>query len=168
VLPLALRLAACGQTVRLLLLMGWFRVVSWLLSLCRLRRWAKRMQQREWPALSRCLSAIPTLPGVEHGLSDEACARLARRELACCQLIIRLFAPVGMCLIRSVGLCAYLRTLGLDAQVVVAQPRFGSTDTYPFHAWVEVEAIVVNDLAEVQNGYVELQRIPQRRPNAQI
>ncbi len=159
-LPPFLRMAAYGQAIRILLLLGWFRVFPWLLSSFRLKRWAKRVQQREWSALSYHLSTIPTLPSTQHGLSEEASSRLARRELAPCQLITRLLAPTSMCLVRSAPFCAYLRTLGLPAQMIVAQPCFGSVDGYPFHAWVEVEGVVVNDLAEVQSGYTELQRIP--------
>jgi hypothetical protein len=86
--------------------------------------------------------------------------RLAHQELAFCHIFIRLFAPVGRCLVRSTALCAYLIAIGLPSQLVIGRTQFSLSDTFDFHAWVEIVGTVVNDLEELTTGYTALQRIP--------
>jgi Transglutaminase-like superfamily len=155
------RLSAAEHTIRILLLMGCSRCVAYLLDFVHVRKRARHVRQREWSNICRSLSAILNQPtSALCALETEILVRLARRELVYCQMITRLLAPVGMCFVRSVAFCAYLRALGLPAQLVEGRPRFSSSSRFPFHAWVELAGRVVNDHEELQIGYVVWQRIP--------
>ncbi len=111
-------------------------------------------------ANGRCSQILSRLESHQNNLERERAARLARRELVFCQMLVRTLAPTGVCLIRSIAFCTYLRALGLPAKVVIGRACFDLSGHYPFHAWVELAEWVVNDHAELQSGYDILQRIP--------
>ncbi|WP_157506774.1 lasso peptide biosynthesis protein [Ktedonobacter racemifer] len=67
----------------------------------------------------------------------------------------------GLCIPRSLGLCAYLRALGLPAQLVLACARFSyGSGTQAYHAWTEVATHPINEAPEIVFGYAELMRFP--------
>ena len=161
-ISLIIRLYAMIYVILVLMLLFGFRVAICGLSFVQGQKRATWFQQREWSSVCRVLSCIS-----RHGLATtlrtvdkETMIRLAHRELAFCHVFIRLFAPVGRCLVRSAALCAYLMAIGLPAQLVIGRPQFGLSPSFDFHAWVEIAGTVVNDLEELTTGYTVLQRVP--------
>lgn len=138
-LSLGSRLRAAAQVVRILSLYRRFAQRSWLLE-------AQRSLQR--------LS-----PNSFQELSPELQQRLARNELLRCQVIVRLVCPRGRCVPRSLGLCAYLRALGLPARFIQARARFTCGEN-EFHAWTEVAERPVNESEEFIQGYAVMAHIP--------
>ncbi|WP_281279023.1 lasso peptide biosynthesis B2 protein [Thermosporothrix hazakensis] len=63
-------------------------------------------------------------------------------------------APQALCVTRSVAFCASVCRAGIPAHVTIGRDRF------EFHAWVEVDGVVVNALPEVATGSSPLVRIP--------
>jgi Transglutaminase-like superfamily len=131
-----------------------------LTTLCDLLGWhtrAQQIRQREWELLAQRLSRLGS---PWRDMEADLLWRLARRELVWCQMLVRVFAPTGVCLIRSIAFCTYLRALGLPATVVIGRACFDLSGHAPFHAWVELAGLVVNDHAELQSGYRVIQRLP--------
>jgi hypothetical protein len=62
--------------------------------------------------------------------------------------------------VRSIALYAYLMAIGLPAQLVIGRPQFSLSDSFGFHAWVEITGTVINDFEELTTGYATLQRVP--------
>ncbi|MEH6552206.1 MAG: lasso peptide biosynthesis B2 protein [Pseudomonadales bacterium] len=60
------------------------------------------------------------------------------------------------CLRRSLVLLRYMRRHGLVGELKVGVPRGGelAPDLFEAHAWVELDGVVVNDVAEVSARYV--------------
>ncbi len=148
---------AFWKTGNILLFVGYSHLVARLFDLLRQYKRAQQVRQRGWETLSQILSRLGSH---QSNLEGERAARLARRELVFCQMLVRVLAPTGVCLIRSIAFCTYLRALGLPAKVVIGRACFDLSGHYPFHAWVELAGWVVNDHAELQSGYAILQRIP--------
>jgi hypothetical protein len=156
------RVYALSNVVSILLLLGGYRLAEHIFTWFHLRNQVLCLQRREWESICHVLSTLHALPlrlCTEREI--EIVERTARRELTWCQFFVRLLAPIGMCLIRSVAFCAYLRSLGLPAQLVVGRERFClSDDDTDFHAWVELAGHIVNDHDELQSGYEIMCRIP--------
>jgi hypothetical protein len=159
--PLIKRMYALSNVISILLLLGGYRLTEHILAWLQFREQVLCVQRREWKSICRALSTLHASP-LRHctDLEIETIERIARRELVWCQLAVRLFAPIAMCLVRSVAFCAYLRTLGLPAQLVVGRERFCLSDDDAFHAWVELAGHVVNDHDELQSGYGVMCRVP--------
>jgi hypothetical protein len=162
-LSLLIKLYAIGCMITILMPFFVFRAALCGLSVARGKRGAKWLGQREWSSVCRILSWIERHRPVTmlQTMDQEMMIRLAYRELAFCHIFIRLFAPVGRCLVCSATLCAYLMAIGLPAQLVIGRARFSLSDSFAFHAWVEIAGTVVNDYTELQSGFVVLQRIPE-------
>ncbi len=148
---------AIFQTGMVLLFIGATHLIAFLCEASGAPRQAERVRQRGWEVLVQRLSRLGR--NVHQVARDDA-ARLARRELVFCQMVVRLLAPTAVCLVRSIAFCAYLRALGFSATVVIGRARFDLSSQYAFHAWTELEGQVVNDHAELQSGYAEISRIP--------
>lgn len=149
---------AFWKTGNILLLVGYAHFIASLLDLLRQHERAQQIRQHEWVMLSQALSHLKSNRG---NLEGDLLWRLARRELVFCQMLVRALTPTGTCLVRSIAFCAYLRALGLPAEVVIGRASFDLSSHTPFHAWTELSGMVVNDHAELQSGYVVLQRFPQ-------
>lgn len=148
------RMLAIWHVMKLLIALGQFSFKPRLLY----QRKRAQAERQAWSYLHQTLSRIGS-----HRINQESevLARLARRELVYCQLVVRLLAPLAHCLMRSAAFCTYLRSLGLPAQLVIGRPLFHQyDDRFAFHAWTELAGRVVNDHAELQNGYSVIQRLP--------
>jgi hypothetical protein len=161
-ISLLIRLYAMGYMILVLMLLFIFRVAICGLSFVQGQKGASWFRQREWSSVCRVLSCVSRyrLATTLHTVDKETMIRLAHRELASCHVFIRLFAPVGRCLVRSAALCAYLMAIGLPAQLVIGRAQFSLSPSFDFHAWVEIAGTVVNDLEELTTGYTVLQRVP--------
>lgn len=139
-IPLRLRLHAAGSTARAL--------------------WTLR--RRSWPAARRYLERIRPGAGAagNAALPPETAVRLARREIFACQLIVRSLAPTGRCLPRSLALTAYLRALGLPAEVTIARTRCCGQARNRFHSWTELYGTVLNEKQDISLAFSVLQRVP--------
>ena len=84
----------------------------------------------------------------------------AARELPWCMSLVRVLEPDGQCLPRSVAFCAYLRTLGCDAQLVLGKAKFRTNPFFNFHAWVQIGAYAVNDKASTIAAHVPIFKSP--------
>jgi Transglutaminase-like superfamily len=148
---------AFWKTGTLVLSMGSTHLLA---TLCDLLGWhmrAQQIRQHEWELLAQRLSRMG---GSWSDMEADLLWRLARRELVWCQMLVRSLAPTGVCLVRSIAFCTYLRALGLPAILVIARACFDLSGHAPFHAWVELAGFVVNDHAELQSGYRVIQRLP--------
>jgi hypothetical protein len=148
---------AFWETGNILLLVGYSHLIASLLESLRRHKRAELLRRREWETLSQRLSRLKCH---HSNLEPDLLWRLARRELVFCQMLVRFLAPTGVCLVRSIAFCTYLRALGLPAQVVIGRACFDLSSHYFFHAWTELAGLVVNDHAELQSGCVVLQRFP--------
>ncbi len=118
------------------------------------------LKVKGWPTSHRFLSKLSARKSSLANLAPLDSVRLARSEIVYCQLVVRLFAPNARCLQRSVPLTAYLLALGLPAQLVVGRTRFPFIWLPDFHAWTELQGLVVNDYIEDESAYTVLHRIP--------
>ncbi|GCE32122.1 hypothetical protein KDA_76060 [Dictyobacter alpinus] len=59
----------------------------------------------------------------------------------------------GLCLVKGFALCAYLLTLGIEAQVVIARPIYGSRSSFKLHAWVEIQGKPFNEHPNIHDGF---------------
>jgi hypothetical protein len=59
----------------------------------------------------------------------------------------------GLCMVRSFALCAYLLSLGIPAQIIIARPKYGQGSGFKLHVWVEVEKKPVNEQPNVAMAY---------------
>src|SRR5436305_13420549 len=141
------RLYAMGCMMTILILFFSFRSAVYGLSIVPGQKVAKWIQQREWFGVCRVLSWISQQSASSklRTIVRETMIRLAHQELAFCHIFIKLFAPVGRCLVCSAALCAYLLAIGLPAQLVVGRAQFSLSTSFGFHAWVEIAGTVVND-----------------------
>jgi Transglutaminase-like superfamily len=149
------RADAFWKTGTLLMSMGPTHLLA---TVCDLLGWhtrAQQIRQHEWRLLAQRLSRMG---GSWSDMEADLLWRLARRELVWCQMLVRILAPTGVCLVRSIAFCTYLRALGLPAIVVIGRACFDLSGHVPFHAWVELAGFVVNDHAELQSGYRVIQR----------
>lgn len=113
-----------------------------------------------WPAASSYLQQISLdASNLDHLTSYEV-LRLARRELVLARIISRFAHPGGLCLGRAVGLCAYARALGLPVQVVLGRARALMNPSFTFHAWIELDGVVLYEEPSVQRNYKVLIRVP--------
>jgi hypothetical protein len=151
------RAYAYWRTGTILLFMGATHLVAFFCAIFRGQKLSEKVRQRAWRTLEHRLSLLG--PHRLKGEQEEM-VRVARRELVLCQMLVRLLAPTGVCLARSIAFCAYLRALGLAATVVIGRARFDLSSQYPFHAWTELEGQVINDHAELQSGYTIMTHIP--------
>ena len=108
---------------------------------------------------------IERLPVTECGtgrLSASESVLVAHRELPLCWVVGRLVEPRMLCLQRSVALVAYVRSLGLPAQIVIGRARLRSHWHFDFHAWTELYQAVIDDddIGQMHAGYAVLQRVP--------
>jgi len=144
--------------------MGSTHLLATVCDLLRCHERAQQVRQCEWEVLAQRLSR---LGNSSSDMEADLLWRLARRELIWCQMLVRSLAPTGVCLLRSIAFCAYLRALGLPATVVIGRACFDLSGHSPFHAWVELAGLVVNDHAELQSGYRVIQRLPLQENRAQ-
>ena len=61
--------------------------------------------------------------------------------------------PQTKCLERSLVICSLLRRSGIPAQFCIGCPKYPPFD---FHAWVECDGRVVNDLDSIKETYVQV------------
>lgn len=141
----------------LMLFVGAAHFLTSLFDVFRRHKRAHQMRQYVWSVLSRTLSRITCH---QNNMEGDLLWRLARRELVFCQILVRCLTPTGMCLVRSIAFCCYLRALGLPASVVIGRACFDLSGHYPLHAWTELAGLVVNDHTELQSGYSVIQRFP--------
>ncbi|MFI6373743.1 lasso peptide biosynthesis protein [Streptomyces sp. NPDC050546] len=113
-------------------------------------------------------AALPLLPAVDPGrprraLRDEATAFCARAAAWQIQGLARTVAGAHLCLHESLGVCAALRGLGFDAEVVIGYPVIEHSDgSEELHAWPALGDLpLVGRGGERPLGYVELLRYPQ-------
>lgn len=68
----------------------------------------------------------------------------------------------GLCLIRSLALCAYLLPLGVPAAVVIGRPLYGSRDGFKLHVWVELveDGTPLNERPNIGSGYRRMHLFP--------
>lgn len=59
----------------------------------------------------------------------------------------------GLCLVKGFALCAYLLSIGIDAQIVIARPLYGSRSNFKLHAWVEVNGKPFNEYPNIHDGF---------------
>ena len=148
---------ALWKTGTLVLSMGSTHLLA---TLCDLLGWhtpAQQIRQHEWELLAQRLSRLGS---ARSDMEADLLWRLARRELVWCQMLVRSLAPTGVCLLRSIAFCTYLRAFGLPATVIIGRACFDLSGHAPLHAWVELAGLVVNDHAELQSGYRVIQRLP--------
>jgi Transglutaminase-like superfamily len=155
---------AFWKTGTLLLSMGSTHLLATVCNLFRQHTRAQQIRQREWELLAQRLSR---LGNSWRDMEADLLWRLARRELVWCQMLVCSLAPTGVCLVRSIAFCTYLRALGLPATVVIGRACFDLSSHAPFHAWVELAGLVVNDHAELQSGYRVIQRLPVQEKSEQ-
>jgi hypothetical protein len=157
--PLKRRVYALWKAGNMLLFMGYAHLVASTLEFLRQDKQAELLRQREWERIAQRISRLKSR---RSHLGTDLLWRMARRELVFCQMLVRLLAPTGACLVRSIAFCTYLRALGLPAQVVIGRACFDLSSHYSFHAWTELTGKVVNDHDELQSGFVVLQRLPEK------
>lgn len=68
----------------------------------------------------------------------------------------------GLCLVRSLALCAYLLSLGVPAAVVIGRPLYGSRDGFKLHVWVELmeDGTPLNERPNIGSGYRRMHLFP--------
>jgi|GEM_PF-2326454 hypothetical protein len=93
-------------------------------------------------------------------MAEPEAIRLGRRESIVCWLVARLIDPSLSCLSRSTALTAYLRALGLPAQLVIGRAYFLNNAIYSFHAWTEMYGTVIDDDETVPSRYAVILRLP--------
>lgn len=59
----------------------------------------------------------------------------------------------GFCLVKAFALCAYLLSLDIFAQVIIARPKYGARSKYRLHAWVEIQGEPVNEHSNIHDGF---------------
>nr|BBH85264.1 hypothetical protein KTC_00150 [Thermosporothrix sp. COM3] len=147
----------------------WQRLHAWQSAFTALRllqgeeKAPSQWSERGWPGWSRAHQYLASLwPGAVAFATSSLpeIIHLARRELLFCHCLVRLIAPQALCVTRSVAFCAYLCRAGIPAHVTIGRDRFAKNERFEFHAWVEVDGVVVNDIPEVATGYSPLVRIP--------
>jgi Transglutaminase-like superfamily len=158
------RADAFWKTGTLVLSMGPTHLLATVCDLLGRHTRAQQIRQREWELLTQRLSRLGS---ARSDMETDLLWRLARRELVWCQMLVRSLAPTGVCLVRSIAFCTYLRALGLPATVVIGRACFDLSGHAPFHAWVELAGLVVNDHAELQSGYRVIQRLPLQEKSEQ-
>lgn len=119
------------------------------------------LRRRGWGPASRYLERLQPAPGTapHRALQPGQARRLAQREVAVGQLVLRLLHPDALCLPRSFALATCLSALGLPAEVVIARQRVTISARFGFHAWTELHGTVLNDVPSVQSGHTVLQRV---------
>lgn len=119
------------------------------------------------------LREIRPMPGTFHLSTTAEMLVLARQEVLWSQMVIHAIFPFGplgkkgyenaegLCLPRSLGLCAYLRALGVPATLVLACSRFSyHTGVQEYHAWTQVQGLPLNEAPEICSGYAPLLSLP--------
>lgn len=85
----------------------------------------------------------------------------SRKVVSYAQLFVNLFRKKALCLERSVAVCASLRYLGIDAQLIIGRKNAANAgDKFEFHAWVEVDNKPINDSYSKKSLFLEMHRIP--------
>ncbi|HEY4386664.1 MAG TPA: lasso peptide biosynthesis protein, partial [Ktedonobacteraceae bacterium] len=67
----------------------------------------------------------------------------------------------GLCLIRSLALCAYLLSLDVPATIIIARPKYGSRSGFKLHVWVEIHGKPLNEPPNIGDGYRQLYAFPE-------
>jgi hypothetical protein len=130
----------------------WFRLVQAMLVMPVVAGLAKLLGVRRLRRILCALpgSAAPPLPVHAHPLAKEVAAAVASA--------VRLSPWAPTCLHRSIALWWMLRRRGIDADI-----RYGVRSVrralLAFHAWVECDGVVLNDRADVAEGYVLLDHV---------
>lgn len=96
------------------------------------------------------LDMSPVTPQADFAIASEICGAV---DKAC-----MLYFKNVLCLQRAAVTTIMLRQYGFPAELVVA----AQIAPPKYHAWVELDGVVVNDLAYVSQIYIELDRF---RPN---
>ncbi|MFH9424618.1 lasso peptide biosynthesis protein [Streptomyces sp. NPDC017529] len=117
------------------------------------------LRRHGWGVAQSRLRDLRPATGAHLGLPEATAVRLARRELARCQLVVRLTEPNALCLARSFALAVHLSVLGLPAETIIARQRSSIGARFAFHSWTELHGEVLNDVPVVQSGHTVLQRV---------
>ncbi|MFH8350326.1 lasso peptide biosynthesis protein [Streptomyces sp. NPDC018045] len=117
------------------------------------------LRRHGWGVAQTRLRDLRPATGAHRGLPVATAVRLARRELARCQLVVRLTEPNALCLARSFALAVHLSVLGLPAETIIARQRSSIGARFAFHSWTELYGEVLNDVPVVQSGHTVLQRV---------
>lgn len=92
--------------------------------------------------------------------SDLEAERAALNCMVVLRVVGRFLGEGYLCLEESSSLAAGLIALGLPAQVVIGKPGFAINPRWPFHAWVEVGGIAINESPLAQRAYGVVLRHP--------
>lgn len=104
---------------------------------------------------------IASIPTEKMMLDKQRMYIYSRHVASWAQTFVNMISRRALCLERSVAVCAAMRSLGIPAEVVVARrAAANSSQTFEFHAWVEVDKIPINDTIDNPSVFVELFRVP--------
>lgn len=118
------------------------------------------------------LRALYLTGNTQHVLSEESAFQLARQEYWFYRLITGLLerrvahllgqrsGEEGLCMVKTFPLCAYLLTLRLPAQIVLARPLYGSRSGYRLHVWGEMYGKPLNEVANIRKRYRVITTFP--------
>ncbi|WP_021169006.1 hypothetical protein SOV_38030 [Sporomusa ovata DSM 2662] len=103
-------------------------------------------------------------PYRKYNFSNEIQEHLfARTIVSWTQVFINLIHKEALCLERSIAICASLRYLGLQSQVIIARKAtMNASLRFEFHAWVELCCLPINDVLPAKTKFTEVYRIPER------
>ncbi|RAL24464.1 lasso peptide biosynthesis B2 protein [Thermoflavimicrobium daqui] len=85
----------------------------------------------------------------------------ARKVSVFSQVLINIFRRESLCLERSIITCAALRSVGIEAQVIIGSRASANSSTnYLYHSWIEVLNKPINDVDGVKQYFNEIHRFP--------
>jgi hypothetical protein len=120
----------------------------------------------------RAYQSIQKGKGMMCILSPEAALRVVREEYWWYRIITGLLerriahllgqvpGEEGLCMVRAFALCAYLLTLGVPAQMIIARPRYGSRSGFKLHVWVELNGKPLNEAPNIRERYRVIDEFP--------
>ena len=83
---------------------------------------------------------------------------LLERKIA--YLLGQISGEEGLCMIRAFALCAYLLTLSVPAQIIIARPRYGSRSGFKLHVLVELNGKPLNEAPNIRERYRVIDEFP--------
>jgi hypothetical protein len=128
--------------------------------------------RQESDGLYRAYHSIQKLKATMPLLSEELALQAVREEYWVYRIITGLFerriahllgqvpGEEGLCMVRAFALCAYLLSLGVPAQIVMARPKYGSRTGFQLHVWVELHGKPLNEVPNIRDRYRVLSTFP--------
>ena len=85
---------------------------------------------------------------------------LGPAEKRVAHLLGQVAANEGLCMIRAFALSSYLIGLHIPSQIVIGRPKYGSSDGFKLHSWVEMEGKPLNERPNIRDAYRIMEIFP--------